>query len=239
MDDRYCLCVVPARGGSKGLPGKNLRRVGGRSLVARAVESAVASGRCSRVICSTDDDQIAAEAVDAGADAPFRRPAELASDTATSIDVVIHAVQHVEARRGRPVDLVCLVEPTTPLRTAGDVRNAVDMLLESDPPADSAVSLCEVCDAHPAWLRKIDAGCVQPYFPDLAEPTRRQDLAQHAVPYRRNGAVYVTRRDVLVEQGSLYGGRTLGYVMPVDRSVNIDDELDLLTAQALWQWKNG
>ncbi len=231
----YCLGVIPARGGSQGLPGKNLTEVGSKSLLRRAVEAATASGRCTRVICSTDSDTIAAEAVLAGADVPFRRPAALASATAPTLDVVIHAIEYIENALGKPIDLVCLCEPTTPLRSAADVRGVVDMLTQSDPPADSAVSVCEVHDAHPAWLRKISDGLLGPYFPDLPEPTRRQDLATHPTPYRRNGAVYVVRRNVVIERRSLYGDRCLAYVMGPERSVNIDTELDLLCAQAIWE----
>lgn len=231
----YCLAVIPARGGSKGLPGKNLREVGGKSLVRRAVEAAAMCGSCSRVVCSTDDDAISAEAIRAGADVPFRRPAALAADTATSLEVVLHAVQHVEAERGTPVDLVCLVEPTTPLRAAEDIRAAVDTLTGSKPAADSVVGVCEVTDAHPAWLRRIANGYLEPYFPEMDEPLRRQGFAAYPVPYRRNGAVYVTRRDVLVDERSLYGRRCLAYTMPPERSINIDTESELVCAQAIWQ----
>lgn len=230
----YCLGVVPARGGSKGLPNKNLALVGGKSLVRLAVEAAIASHACSRIICSTDSDRIATEAIRSGADVPFRRPAELAGDTASSLDVLLHAVHEIEGQRGKPVDLVCLLEPTTPLRTPGDIRAAVQMLLAAGDRADSVVSLCQVTDAHPAWLRKLEDGHVKPYFPQMAEPTRRQDLDRHPTPYRRNGAIYVTRRDVLVNQRSIYGQNCLGYVMPAERSVNIDHEMDLMFARAAW-----
>ncbi|MFW6154413.1 MAG: cytidylyltransferase domain-containing protein [Planctomycetota bacterium] len=233
--DVYCLAIIPARGGSKGVPGKNLQTVGGKSLVYRAARAAIESERCGRVVCSTDDDAISADAIRAGADVPFRRPAALASDTATSLEVVRHAVDRVEGERGRRVDLVCLVEPTTPLRSAADIRRAVDLLLAADPPADSAVTVCRVTDAHPAWLRKIVDGELAPYFPDLAEPRRRQDFDRFPTPYRRNGAVYVTRRDVVMDQGSLYGGRCLACEMPPERSVNIDTPLDLACARAVWR----
>ena len=236
--DLYCLAIIPARGGSKGVPGKNLQTVGGESLVYRAARAARESGRCGRVICSTDDDAIAAEAIRAGAEVPFRRPATLASDTATSLAVVQHAVERVEAERGRPVDLVCLVEPTTPLRSAADIRDAIDLLVHADPPADSAVSVCEVTDAHPAWLRTIVDGELTPYFPDMAEPKRRQEFARYPTPYRRNGAVYVTRRDVVVDHGSLYGRRCLAYAMPPERSINIDTPMDLVCARALCEFRD-
>ena len=233
-EGRYCLCVIPARGGSKSLPGKNLARLGGESLVHRAVRAARDSERCSRIVCSTDSDAIAAEAIGAGADAPFRRPAQLATDVSPTIDAVIHATGWVETERGRPVDLICILQPTSPLRTAEDLRAAIDLLLDSRPPVDSVVSVCEVADAHPAWLRKIEGGLLTPYFPDLKEPTRRQDLDSHPAPYRRNGAIYVTRRDVVMIDRTVYGSRCLPYVMPDERSIDIDTETDLAVARALW-----
>lgn len=238
-DQSYCLAIVPARGGSKGLPGKNLLTVGDKSLVRLAVEAALDSGVCHRVICSTDSPAIAEEARRSGGDVPFLRPAELASDSAASVDVMIHAVTQIEQELGRAIDCVCLVEPTSPLRTGADIRLAMELLQAASPQADSVVSLCEVNDAHPAWLRRMDEGCVVPYFDTLAEPTRRQDLNRHPTPYRRNGAVYITRRGVLMEQRSIYGRRCLGYVMPPERSVNIDSQMDLLCARAMWQHLHG
>ena len=234
-DDRYCLCVITARGGSKGLPGKNLAKIGGKTLVARAVEHAVGSGRCTRVICSTDSEAIAEEALRAGADVPFLRPAGLATDAASSADVMIHAVQFVEGDAGRKVDDAVLLQPTTPLRTAEDVRRTVDLYLHSDPPADSATSVCEVTESHPAWLRTIRDGVAVPYFDDVGdEPTRQQDFCRFPTPYMRNGAVYVMGREVLFEQRRVFGLRCMAYVMPAYRSADIDDEYDLVCARAIW-----
>lgn len=235
-DDVYCLGIVTARGGSKGLQGKNLAEIGGKSLVWWAVRSGLESERCSRVICSTDNDAIAAEAVRAGADVPFMRPAELASDTSASIDAVLHALHHVEAERGKNVDVVCLLQPTTPLRTGQDVRATIDLLLEAGPDADSAVTVCEVPDAHPAWLRKIVDGLAVPYFGDADdEPTHRQQFRRYPPPYRRNGAVFVTRRQVLLELRRVFGRRCLAYVMPPERSFDVDTKWDLVCVQAIWE----
>lgn len=231
----YCLGIVPARGGSKGLRDKNLRTVGGKSLVRLAIEQARASGAISRVICSTDSDAIAAEAIRAGGDVPFRRPAELATDAAGSVDVAIHAVREIEGQRGRPVDLVCLLQPTSPLRRPDDVARAVRLLLD-DPAADSVVSLCPAEHAQPAWLRKIVDGAVQPYFEQFASFARRQDLEDYPTAYRPNGAVYVVRRDVLLDQRTFQGRRCLALPMPPERSIDVDTETDLVCAEALWQY---
>ena len=234
-EDLYCLGVVPARGGSKGLPGKNLAQVGGKTLIRRAVETALASGCCTRVLCSTDDVAIAAEARAAGADVPFLRPAELAGDTVPGVDVILHAMAHVEMELARTVDMVVVLQPTSPLRTAADVRATVEAMLRADPPADSAVSLVEATDAHPLWLRKIENGIAVPYFDQGREPACRQELASHGRPYRRNGAVYVVRRHVLLAERRVFGRRCAAYVMEPQRSIDIDSEYDLVCAQALWE----
>jgi CMP-N-acetylneuraminic acid synthetase len=234
-EDMFCLGIVPARGGSKGLPGKNLMRVGGKTLVRRAVQAGLASGCCSLLVCSTDDPAIAAEARAAGAEAPFLRPATLSGDEVGAIDVILHALEQVEAQRGRPVDGVILLQPTSPLRTAADVRATVEAMLAADPPADSAVSLVEATEAHPLWLRRVEAGMAVPYFESPGEPARRQDLALHGRPYRRNGAVFITRRQVLLTERQVFGRRCAAYIMPPQRSIDIDSPFDLVCAQALWE----
>lgn len=233
--DLYCLGLVPARGGSKGLPGKNLAQVGGKTLVRRAVEAGLAGGCCTRLVCSTDDPAIAAEARAAGAEVPFVRPPELSGDDVPGIDVILHALQHIEAELGRTIDLVIVLQPTSPLRTAADVRATMEAMLAAEPPADSAVSLVEATEAHPQWLRKIENGMAVPYFDQDAEPARRQDLAALGRPYRRNGAVYVTRRQVLLSQRRVFGRRCAAYIMPPERSIDIDSQYDLVCAQALWE----
>ncbi len=121
--ETFCLGIVPARGGSKGLPGKNLACIGGKSLIRRAAEAGLKSGCCTRIVCSTDEHAIAAEARAAGIEVPFLRPAELAGDDVPMAEVLIHAAQQVEAKAGRQIDFLCLLQPTSPLRTALDVRN--------------------------------------------------------------------------------------------------------------------
>lgn len=222
--------MVVARGGSKGIPGKNLQRLGGHPLVGWAVRAGVKCDAVDRVVISTDDDNIAAAARDYGVDAVIERPAELASDTALAIDVILHAADWLDEHEPG-WSAVCLLQPTCPLRVPVDVAATIDALVNNDN-ASSACSLAEVQDAHPARLRRIVAGEVRQFLSDAGdhEGLQRQD---HDPAYRRNGAVYVVRRPALREHRSLYGPKVMPYVMPEHRSVNIDTPLDLHLARAV------
>lgn len=212
------------------MPRKNLRPLGGRPLVVWAIATALAvRDRLCGVVVSTDDPEIAAVARDAGAEVPFRRPAELATDEAASLPVLRHAAAFVEARDGAPLDWILLLQPTSPFCVVEDVRACLDMARD----CDSVISVAEMTK-HPLFAKKIDGGGWLVPF-NLVEPEglRRQDAAPPA--YVRNGAVYLTRRDVLMEGNSIWGERIRPYIMPETRSINIDSELDLLVAEAMIQ----
>lgn len=229
------LAVITARGGSKGVPRKNVRPLAGRPLVAHSVDCALALGsRLHRVIVSTDDSEIADAARAAGAEVPFMRPAELAADKAPTLPVLQHAVAFVEAEEGQKLDWVLLLQPTTPLRRPSDVAACIDLALSSD--CDSVISLVEVVSSHPVFVKKLQQGAIQPFVIEEPEGLRRQDRGEPA--YIRNGAVYLSRRDVIMG-GSIWGRRSLGYVMPDERSVNIDSELEFKLAELLLAGKEG
>jgi CMP-N,N'-diacetyllegionaminic acid synthase len=221
------LCVIPARGGSKGLPGKNLRSLGGRPLIAWSIDVARRSRAIDRVVVSTDDEEIAAVAAEHGAPVPFLRPAALATDDALQIDVMIHALKRMEAEDGRHYDVVILLQPTTPLRTPEDVDVAVARLLDTG--ATSVVAVTPASE-HPFYMCTLDGDRIVPLMEDARMHGNRQEFP---AVYRRNGAVYAVRRDVLLEGRSLYGEDSRAHIMPRDRSVNIDTELDLTTAELL------
>lgn len=224
------LAVIPARGGSKGVHRKNLALLDGHPLIVFTIAAAFAAGDViSEVLVSTDDDEIAVVAREAGASVPFTRPAELASDTARSSDVIRHAVEFVEARDNQQVDWVLTLQPTAPLRGADDIVAAVE-LAASDPHCDSVISVVEVVDSHPVFIKKLVDGYIEPFCVEEVEGIRRQDVDPPA--YKRNGAIYLTRRSVL-ESGELRGRRQRAYVMPPERSVNIDAPLDLVVAETL------
>lgn len=218
------VAVIPARGGSKGVPRKNLAVIAGRPLLTRAVQAATAAASVIETIVSTDDDEIAAAAEQLGV-MVVRRPAELATDTAPTPPVVLHALDQLS----EDPDIVVLLQPPAPLRTGADVDAAV-AALRADPILDSVVSVYQVGDEHPARMYSLDEdGVLVSLFPDL-ERHRRQDLP---AVYHRNGAIYATEVPALRETGELLAGRVGAYVMDASSTVNIDTLDDLAVADLL------
>jgi CMP-N-acetylneuraminic acid synthetase len=220
------VAIVPARSGSKGLPGKNLRLLAGRSLVARAVDAAHQSGVVDRVFVSTDAESIAEEGRRAGAEVPFLRPAELAGDQAPMMPVLEHAVRVLE-QSGLTIAIVALLQPTSPLRTPRHVRDAVDRLRETG--ADSVVSVVELPRHYsPDYVMRIDGERLVHFLPEGAHVTRRQDAR---IAYVRDGTVYVCWRRTLVEQHSLYGADSRPLIIPAAESLTIDTPEDWAEAE--------
>jgi CMP-N,N'-diacetyllegionaminic acid synthase len=227
------LAVIPARGGSKGVPQKNVRTLAGRPLLQFTVDAAAGARRLSDWLVSTDDESIAALARALDAPVPFLRPPDLATDDARALPVMQHAVLAMEERRERPYDAVMMLQPTTPFRTAADVDAAVELLAATG--ADSVISVVPVEGHHPARMKYLAGDrLVDPPFAEAYENQPRQELRPIVI---RNGAIYLTRRDVLVERGSFKGDDCRAYVMPRRASVNIDDEDDL--AYAEWLYERG
>jgi CMP-N-acetylneuraminic acid synthetase len=215
------LGVVPARGGSKGIPGKNLRPVAGRPLLAYTSDAARASRRLTRTIVSTDDEAIASAARGLGFEVPFLRPAELASDDAPMLPVLTHATSAM-ARGGFVADVVVLLQPTSPLRRAEHIDAAVDLLEATG--ADSVVSVVEVPHQFsPVSVMRLDDGRLRPYE-DRPAVTRRQDKPRL---YARNGPAVLAVRTGVLEAGSLYGSDCRPYVMSAADSLDIDTADDL------------
>lgn len=223
------LGVIPARGGSKGIPRKNLIALAGKPLLYYTILAARGSKRLTRTVLSSEDHEINAVGRSLGVEVAFVRPMVLASDHASSQAVAKHALQFAENEEGKPYDAVCMLQPTCPLREHVDIDNAIEMLKGSD--ADAVVSLTQVEEPHPVKMMLVSEGVARPLFPDKwRETVRRQDLAH---TFYLNGAVYCVRRSVLLESDSLWGAKTLAYIMPAERSVNIDTPLDVRIAE-LW-----
>lgn len=224
------LGVIPARGGSKGVPRKNIRVVHGKPLIAYTIEAALAaSDVLDRVIVSTDDEETAAVAREWGAEVPFMRPAELSGDKVPMAPVLQHAVRFAEAGEAEPYAWVCLMQPTEPFRTADDIREVVALGRAGG--CDSVISVVQVFAVHPMLMKQIVDGRLEPYCVPEPEGTRRQDYSPPA--YMRNGALYLTRRDVLMERGSIWGDVIRPMVMPPERSVGVDSELDMKLVELL------
>ena len=223
----YVFGVIPARGGSKGLPGKNLRVLGRLSLLGHAVASTRESSSLSRFIVSTDDPRILDEAQRHGAEAPFLRPAELASDEAGMVPVLQHAVRWLESVSGIRPDLIVTLQPTSPFRTGPDIDRTIQKLLATG--ADSAQTVTEAA-YHPFFMKTLDDDRTVPLFPEGHKYVRRQD----APPvYQPSGAVYATRYNVLMEQGRVLGDDNRAVVMGFEASVNIDTEWDFMLAELI------
>lgn len=224
----HVLGLIPARAGSKGVPRKNLRLLAGKPLLRYSIESAAAARRLGRVVVSTESAEIAAAARDAGAEVPFLRPADLAADDTPMLPVVAHALRAL-AEQGEEYDAVCLLQPTCPLRRAEDIDGCIDLLERSA--ADAVVTVLEVPSRyHPHWAFMENADGSLRRATDAPLASRRQELAP---AFHRDGSIYVTRSAVVLDEGSLYGRRTLGYRTDAERNVNIDDLEDWRRAERL------
>lgn len=220
------LGLVPARAGSKGVPGKNLRELAGKPLLAWTAETALGSGLLDRVVLSTEDDRVAELGTAAGLEVPFIRPSRLARDDSPMIDVAIHALTELRRRDGWTPDAVALLQPTSPLRTTAHIRAALDLAATADAVCSVTPLPKELC---PHYVMQIDhRGYLDYFLPDGENFTRRQDVPQ---AYRRDGTIYLTRTEIILEQRSFYGGRCLPLVLLREESLSIDDEDDWREAE--------
>lgn len=219
------LGIILARGGSKGIPRKNVQPAGGKPLIAWTIEAGLRSGALARLIVSTDNDEIAAVSREWGAEVPFQRPAALAQDDTGSIETTIHAVEFMADRHDYRPEYVLLLQPTSPLRTAEDIKGAVRLARERQ--ADGVVSVT-AAHSHPYWMKTIgEDGVLRDFLKPERPYTRRQDLPP---VYFIDGALYLVRRDVLLERRTFYTDRTYAYVMPADKTLDVDSPWDLMVA---------
>lgn len=217
IGQRQVLAVIPARGGSKGLPGKNILPVGGKPLISYTIDAARSSPSIDRLILSSDDQAIMDAAREWGCEVPFRRPGALATDTATTIDVILHALDELPG-----YEVVVVLQPTSPLRTGHDIDEACRVFLESGAPACVSVSPVE---QSPYWMYTVgERNRLQPVVPQRPASTRRQDLP---TVYAPNGAVYIADAGWLREERAFITDETVPYVMPAARSIDIDNAEDL------------
>jgi CMP-N-acetylneuraminic acid synthetase len=227
------LGLVPARGGSKGIPHKNIRPLAGKPLLQYTAEAALQVQELTRVILSTDDPEIAAVGKACGLDVPFLRPAELAADDTPTLAVIRHALRWLE-ENGESYDAVCLLQPTNPLRTSAIIKACIQLFEEKN--ADSVFTVLPVPHPYnPHWV----------YFPRAdgslflstgeAQPIPRRQALPPA--FHREGSVYITRRDVILLEDSLYGSRSYGYQVDAATSVNLDTMDDWRRAEQMMSGK--
>jgi CMP-N-acetylneuraminic acid synthetase len=232
------LGLIPARSGSKGLPGKNIVPLRGKPLLHYTCDAARSSNTLSRIVLTTDSVEIARVGRDAGVEAPFERPAVLSQDDTPSVDVALHAIGWLNEHERWHTDVLVLLQPTSPLRTADHIDEALRLLLQ-DAALDTVVSVLKVPHRfNPLSVMVEREGLLRPYVPDPVpfDRYRRQNLP---TCYGRNGpAILATRSDWLLGHRNFYGGKVAPYYMSEVDSLDIDDELDLVLAAAALDFKD-
>jgi len=218
------VAIIPARGGSKGIPRKNIKQLFGKPLIVWTIEHAKKSRYIGRITVSTEDKEISEISKKYGAEV-IERPEELAKDETPTIDVIFHVLR-VQAENFEP-GLVVLLQPTSPLRNAQDIDNAIELFLKND--CESVVSVCEV-EHSLYWSFEIENRYLKPIFGGKYLNMRRQDLSKVYTP---NGAIYVSTPEILRKYKSFYCSKTIPYIMPPERSVDIDNEIDFMLAELL------
>jgi len=223
------LGLIPARGGSKGIPRKNIKLLHGKALICYSIEAGLACPLIDTLIVSTEDEEIAAISQKAGAGVPFMRPIELASDQSPSIDTVVHALRFLE-QQNQFFDAVCLLQPTVPFREPEDMEGAVRHFIDTD--ADSLITVRKVPHIYnPHWVYEQDkkSGFLKMPYGQQSIIGRRQDLP---TAYYRDGSIYMTKTAVVLGQHSLYGQQIAHYVMQQSPDINIDTMVDWKKAEA-------
>lgn len=234
INGKSVIAIIPARSGSKGLPGKNIKQLCGKPLIAWSIEVALKSKYIDEVIVSTDCEHIADIARGLGSNAPFIRPTDLSGDTASSIEVIRHALDFYRMHLSKSFDYIVLLEPTSPLRTCEDVDGAITCLAES-PLATSVVGICKTESQNPAFLVKKEHNGLLIGYENLGmKVLRRQDISE---VYFFEGSVYVSEVPALLDKGTFYHNQTLGYEFPKWKSFEIDDLDDFIIVEALMSHK--
>ncbi len=226
-ENKKIMAIIPARGGSKGLPRKNIMLLDGKPLIAYTIIVAKKSHIFDRIIVSTDNNEIAEIAKKYGAEVPFIRPTELATDKADSMDVVIHALKWFK-EKGKKFDYIMKLQPTSPLRTVQDLIKSMELIIEKD--GDSVISVSE-CEHHPLWSNKLDPDLKMSNFIDEdIKGKNRQELPKY---YRVNGVIFISKVDTLLNTTDWYGEKSYAYIMDSKRALDIDSEIDFYLAELM------
>lgn len=224
--DKKILAIIPARGGSKGIPYKNIMDICGKPLIAYSIEAAKKSKYIDYTLVSTDDTKIKEVSLKYGASVPFLRPEEISNDTAKSIDVVIHGINYLK-ENGEEFDYVVLLQPTSPLRTCKDIDEAIETLIKRE--EESLVSVCEV-EENPVLMRVIKDNSLQEIMNFDGDNLRRQDLP---TVYIFNGALYINKVSMLLKDKAFVDKKTLPYIMEKEKSIDIDNKIDAKLAELI------
>lgn len=235
INGKTVIGIIPARGGSKGLPGKNLKVLCGKPLIAWSIEKAKKSNYLDALIVTTDSLEIMDVARQHGAAIPFRRPVELATDRASTYDAIRHALTHYRTVERREFDYTVLLEPTSPLRENDDIDRMLKMLDAQSAQFDAIVSVGEVTE-HPSIMKRLVGDRMEPYCPELPETTRRQDNVPAYFPF---GVAYMAKTLALLQENTFYTNRCMPFPIKRYQNYEIDDLYDFLCVEAIMKHEWG
>lgn len=221
------LAIIPARGGSKGIPRKNIKELNGKPLIAYTIEEAKKSKFIDSIVVSTEDQEIAEVSKKFGANIPYMRPLELAQDDTPTIDCIIHMLNWLKENKNYIPDYVCLLQCTSPLRTFEDIDGTIEKMISTG--MDGAVSICEA-EVNPYWTNIFEGDKLKYFIKEGKHITRRQDLPK---VYSLNGSVYVIKTNVLLDKKTFEIENITGYIMNSKNSIDIDNEIDFKLAELL------
>ncbi len=229
------LAVIPARGGSKGVPRKNIKPLGGKPLIHYVLNAALKSKLIDYVVVSSEDNEILSIAKKHGKNNKkftlIKRPKSLARDKTLAVPVLKHAVEKIEKEKESTFDYIIMLQVTTPFITPDDIDKSIKKIIKTK--ADSVVSVYEINDTHPVKIKKIVDDKLIQYTPGLKENIfRRQDLTP---AYKRNGGIYVSKRDVIMKDGLIWGKVCRPYIMPAERSIDINSMVDFYLAEVVFK----
>lgn len=227
IEDKNILAIIPARGGSKGIPKKNIKLLNGVPLITYTLQEAKKSRYISRVVVSTDDKEIADVAIHFNGEVPCLRPKELATDTASTVDSIIHMIDYLKERENYIPDYICLLQCTSPFRTYEDIDKSIEKLLVSE--FDGIISVCEA-ETNPYWTNIFEKDKLKYFIEEGKNITRRQDLPN---VYRYNGAIYIIKTDIFMREKAFETDNITGYVMSNENSIDIDTMTDFKIAEIL------
>ncbi len=231
LHGKKIIAVIPARGGSKGIPDKNVYPICGKPLIAYSIEHALSCPEIDEIHVSTDSRKIADVAEKFGVKVPTLRPDELSGDKVKSIDVMKHVLSLYS---GTAFDILLLLQATAPLRDADDVKKCLEIACTDDE-CTSVVSVCRIEDHHPMKMKKIKDSYLAPFMDGAVSETPRQDLPP---AYRLNGAIYATKVPVILGESNFFGARSLPYIMPEEKSVSIDCISDIVLTEYFMRKKS-
>lgn len=225
------LAIIPARGGSAGIPRKNIRPFSGKPLIVHTIEAAKNSPSVERIVVSTDSEEIASVALDYGAEVPFLRPPELATNESSIVDAVIHLVASLKEREQYQPSHILLLQPTSPLRTSEDIEKAVRLFFDSN--ADSLVSICRT---ENLLMTKADDDTISVTNREMLRSPNRQELPRY---YKLDGSMlYLVKTDVFLRERSFLSGKLVGYEIPRWRAVDIDEPQDFIVGERIFKAQN-